>query len=93
MVLYDYLCMECGLFEVNRPIGTADRCENCPICGQPAERTYSSPAVTSPRSELSRARDAAERSAHEPGVVNGPPPRAARQPKSTNPLHARLPRP
>lgn len=93
MALFDYLCAECGPFEISRPIGTAESFEHCPACGHLAERTYSAPAVTSPGSALSRARDAAERSAHEPGVVNGTPPRTARQPKSTNPLHARLPRP
>lgn len=93
MALYDYLCAECGPFEVSRPIGTAGQRESCPECGQPAERTYSAPAVTSPGSAVGRAREAAERSAHEPGLVNGTPPRAARQPGSTNPLHAKLPRP
>ncbi|MDQ3864775.1 MAG: zinc ribbon domain-containing protein [Actinomycetota bacterium] len=93
MALYDYLCKECGPFEVSRPLGTAGPREGCPICGRTAGRTYGPPAVTSPRSALNRAREAADRSAHEPRVLSGPPPRAARRPHSPNPLHAKLPRP
>ena len=93
MALYDYLCAGCDPFEVSRPIGAAGPREGCPYCGSPAERTYSPPAVTSPRSAPNRAREEAARSAHEPRVVSGPPPRAALRPRSPNPLHAKLPRP
>jgi putative FmdB family regulatory protein len=93
VVLYDYLCKNCGPFEVSRPIGTPGPSEGCPICGCPAGRMYSAPAVTSPRSAANRAREAAEGSAHEPRMVSNPPPRAARRTRPTNPLHAKLPRP
>lgn len=93
MALYDYLCVGCGPFEVRRPIGTAGTRESCPDCGRPAERKYGPPAVTSPRSALKRARETAERSAHEPEVLRGSPPRAVRRQRSPNPLHTKLPRP
>ena len=93
MVLYDYLCAGCGAFEVRRPIGTARTREGCPGCGRPGERTYGPPAVTSPRSALNRARETDERSAHEPRVLGGPPPRTVLGRRRPNPLHARLPKP
>jgi putative FmdB family regulatory protein len=93
VALYDYLCVGYGPFEVSRPIGTAGPREGCPNCGRAAARTYGAPAVTSPRSAVNRAREAAEGSAHEPRVVSDPPPRAARCKGRPNPLHAELPRP
>jgi putative FmdB family regulatory protein len=94
VALYDYLCARCGPFEVSWPIGTAGPREGCPNCGRPAGRTYSVPAVISPaRSALNRAREAAERSAHEPRIVSVPPPRATGRKRQPNPLHAKLPRP
>src|SRR5215212_8570131 len=93
VALYDYLCAGCGPFEVSRPIGTAGPRESCSTCGRPAERTYSPPAVTSPQSALNRARETADRSAHEPRITSGPPPRTARRQRSPNPLHVKLPRP
>ena len=93
MALYDYLCAECGPFEVSLPIGTAGPREGCPVCGRPAARTYGAPAVTSPRSALNHAREEADRSAHEPRVLSGPPSRTAFDQRSPNPLHAKLPRP
>jgi putative FmdB family regulatory protein len=93
VVLYQYLCAGCGPFEVSRPIGTAGPREGCPACGRLAARTFSTPALTSPRSAPNRVREAADRSAHEPRLVSGPPPRAARSRRSFNPLHVKLPRP
>lgn len=92
MARYDYVCGDCGTFEVVRAIATAAAQERCPACGGGAVRVFSPPALTSPRSPLRAARDAADRSAHEPAVVGRSPsgPRRARPP---NPLHARLPRP
>ena len=92
MARYEYVCGDCGSFEIVRPIGTAEAQERCPSCDRRAERVFSPPALTSPRSPLRVACEAADRSAHEPTVVGRAPsgPRRARPP---NPLHARLPRP
>jgi putative FmdB family regulatory protein len=96
MARYDYLCRRCGRVELTLPMGAAAEEEGCPDCGGPARRVYTAPALGSGRSPLARAREAAARSAHEPAVVRrplpgAPPPR--RVARSTNPLHARLPRP
>jgi putative FmdB family regulatory protein len=93
MASYDYVCGQCGVFEVVRAIDAPVREQTCPVCGGAATRVYASPALISPRSALRRAREAAELSAHEPAVRHSllaPPPRSAR---SRNPLHVRLPRP
>ena len=93
MARYDYVCGQCGVFEVVRPIDAPVREQACPACGGAATRVYAAPAITSPLSALRRVRDAAELSAHEPAVrhnLPAPPRRNARPP---NPLHARLPRP
>ncbi len=93
MARYDYVCGECGVFEVVRPIDAPVCEQTCAMCGGRARRVYASPAITSPRSALRRMRDAAERSAHEPAVrhsLPAPPRRSVRPP---NPLHARLPKP
>jgi putative FmdB family regulatory protein len=89
---YDYVCPSCGVFEVVRPMATATRHEPCPACGEQGGRVFSPPALTSPRSPLRRAREAADRSAHEPTVTSGTSP-SPRRPAPSNPLHARLPRP
>ena len=74
MARYEYTCPACGDFEVARPIGTAADAEPCPACGRRSPRRFSAPALTSPRSPLRQAHEAAERSAHEPVVTNLPRP-------------------
>jgi hypothetical protein len=76
-------------------MGEAASAETCPACGDAAQRVYTAPALTAPNAPLRRARDAADRSAHEPAVTTGgPPPQARPRPaRPPNPLHAKLPRP
>lgn len=94
MARYDYVCGQCGVFEVARPIDAAATAEQaCAACGGAARRVYAAPALTSPSSVLRRAQDAAALSAHEPAVRHGIPAPAARSRRPTNPLQARLPRP
>jgi putative FmdB family regulatory protein len=93
VALYEYACRSCGPFEVRRALGSAPGEEACPRCGAPAARVFGAPAIASPGSPLARAREAAERSAHEPAVVRGAPPPDRRVRRSANPLHANLPRP
>lgn len=90
---YEYACERCGPFELERPIATAAAQEPCPRCGAVAPRRFTAPALTAPRAPRRRAREAADRSAHEPEVVAAPPPRPRAAPPPANPLHARLPRP
>jgi len=81
------------VFEAVRPIGVAAAQEHCPACGRDAARVFSPPVVTSPGSPLRRAREAADRSAHEPAVSGRPPSPPRRRAGPRNPLHAKLPRP
>jgi putative FmdB family regulatory protein len=92
MAKYDYMCGQCGVFEVVRPIDASVRDQACPTCGSAATRLYAPPAITSPRSALRRAQDAAELSAHEPTVHHGLPARTHRNTRPPNPLDTRLPR-
>jgi putative FmdB family regulatory protein len=91
VALYDYRCDTCGSFEVFRPLGAAREQENCPECGSLSGRRFGTGGLTAPASPARQAWEAAARTASEPGV-SGPPP-ARPRPRSTNPLHARLPRP
>ena len=91
--LYVYHCLSCGAFEVRRTMAALAPRETCPGCGSLAKRVYGAPAVTSPSSPLTRAREVADRSAHEPQVARGRPLRGGQRPRPTNPLHAKLPRP
>ncbi|WP_078861647.1 FmdB family zinc ribbon protein [Streptomyces sp. NRRL F-5650] len=94
MARYDYTCGRCGVFEVVRPIDAPEpEPPTCATCGGATTRVYAPPALTSPRSALRRARDAAEASAHEPAVLRSPPAPPRRPARPPNPLHARLPKP
>ncbi len=93
MARYDYMCRHCGVFEVTRPIDAPVGAQVCTTCGGTAMRVFSPPALTSPDSTLRRARDSAERSAHEPEVRTNLPARPRGTAHPPNPLHARLPRP
>lgn len=93
MAHYDYRCRTCGVFEVTRPVHAAASQQSCPRCGAPARRLFTPPALVAGETARSRAVEVDRRSAHEPAVVTGPPPRAARPRRPVNPLHATLPRP
>jgi len=96
MATFDYRCPSCGSFEIRSPVGRAQASAECPRCGATASRVFSAPALLSGDTPLSRAVEADRRSAHEPAVVAAPPaarPRAALPRRSSNPLHAKLPRP
>jgi putative FmdB family regulatory protein len=92
VALYDYACRACGVVERSLPIGAAPSSLPCPQCGAPARRVFTPPAIGATDTPLRRAHEAAARSADEPAVVRGPPPRPPPR-RSANPLHARLPRP
>lgn len=92
MALYEYACAECGSFEIALPIGTAPAAARCAACGAEAPRRFSPPSLTAPTASLRRAREGAERSAHEPAITGAPPPIQRGRPRRPNPLHAGLPR-
>jgi putative FmdB family regulatory protein len=92
---YPHRCPSCGPFEVVRPMAAAGAPVDCPTCGQPGRRTFGAPALRSGHTGARAAIEAGERSAEAPQVVRSipttGPPRPVRT--TTDPRHARLPRP
>ena len=94
MPTYDYRCAGCGEFEVRRPMAESAIPARCPGCGHPAARVFGAPALSGLDPTVRRALDAGARSAESPQVVRSVPGRSRRAtPVSTDPRHARLPRP
>jgi hypothetical protein len=66
----------------------------CPACGEPGRRTFGAPALRGLTAGVRAAVEAGERSAEAPDVVRRVPPAGRRTARtSTDPRHARLPRP
>ncbi|MHA6794211.1 FmdB family zinc ribbon protein [Pseudonocardia bannensis] len=99
MPTYAYHCPNCGGFDLVRPMSEVDAVAVCPGCGMRGRRVFGAPALRRMDARLRRALDAGERSADSPQVVTAVPPRSAdRRPGratryTTDPRHARLPRP
>jgi putative FmdB family regulatory protein len=91
---YGYQCPACGRFDLVRPMVDAGTSADCPKCGHGARRVYGSPALRALDPGLRRALDASESSADVPDVVTTVPGRPrGRNHITTDPRHARLPRP
>lgn len=87
MAIYEYQCVEDGVFEINRPIGTAPAAVVCALCGHEAARIVSAPRlVTRGRSAWRAAMDRAEKSRYEPQVVSSVPSAGARSRTRVLPL-------
>ncbi len=97
MAIYEYRCEQDGVFEVNRPLGTAPESVTCSVCGGEARRVFSVPMVRrGSRTALFAAIDRAEKSREQPEVVSSVPSAGARRHTPVLPLTptlARLPRP
>lgn len=94
MAVYSYRCVECGPFEAWRPIQLRRDREACPSCGFAAARVFTAPRLSRLSPDLRGALDASGRSADRPDVVSTIPAGARRRPAVTSdPRHARLPRP
>jgi hypothetical protein len=66
----------------------------CPDCASPAARVFGAPALRGLDPAVRRALDTGARSAESPQIVTSVPGRSRRAtPLSTDPRHARLPRP
>lgn len=93
MPTYSYRCA-CGPFDLLRAMAAADEPAACPVCGESSRRTFAAPALRRLNPGVTAAVEAGERSAEAPDVVRAVP-RAGRRPvrTSTDPRHARLPRP
>ena len=91
---YGFQCPACGRFDVIRPMADAGAPAACPTCGQDGHRTFGAPALRALDPDLRRALDAGARSADVPDVVTTVPGRSRRSTAiTTDPRHARLPRP
>jgi putative FmdB family regulatory protein len=93
MVTYSYRCRRCGDVDVRAPMGSAEPRRACPRCGEWAVRRFTAPRVGRGDVAVWRARERTERSAEQPEVVSGLPPRQGGPRVSRDPRHARLPRP
>ena len=93
MPMYTYRCPGCGPFDVVAPMTRSRDERSCPTCASPADRVFSPPGLRQVDPSLRRARDAEERSRHEPTVTTSVPPSSKPAPVSRDPRHARLPRP
>ena len=94
MPTYGFSCGQCGDFTVVRPMAAATATADCPDCGHTARRRFVSPALRALDDSLRQAHDAGERSADSPQIVSSVPGRSRRATRVTSdPRHARLPRP
>jgi putative FmdB family regulatory protein len=94
MPTYRYRCDACGSFDLIRPMSAVVTSEPCPECGGAAGRVFGLPGVTFVDPNLRGALDASAGSADSPAVVRSVPGRSRRAtPITTDPRHAKLPRP
>ena len=96
MATYQYRCVQDGVFDVSRPIGTATPTSQCPVCKNEAVRIFRAPMLSLAPRALVAAIDRTEKTSDEPEMVSAVPPRAVRtrNPTATqNPALQRLPRP
>jgi putative FmdB family regulatory protein len=91
---YSHRCPSCGPFDVIRPMAAAGSPADCPGCGGPGRRTFGAPALRATPAGVRAAVEAGERSAEAPEVVRALPAGGRRPARhTTDPRHARLPRP
>ncbi|HLL57303.1 MAG TPA: zinc ribbon domain-containing protein [Rubrobacteraceae bacterium] len=72
MAIYDFVCEDCGSFEQRRSFAESGAPAACPSCGREARRVYSMPNTRRMPDALSGAMNRAEKSAHEPEVIQRP---------------------
>ncbi|WP_424808124.1 FmdB family zinc ribbon protein [Rhodococcus sp. 27YEA15] len=95
MPLYEFRCTGCGPAERSFAMADVPSSIRCPGCGLESRRAVSPPRLSHGASAAMGLLDSTARSAHEPAVVRGRLPGAARTitPTTSNPLHRKLPRP
>jgi putative FmdB family regulatory protein len=71
MATYEFRCADCGPFDVVLPMGAASPYRECPRCGEPGRRVFSSPHLSRMSPALAGAFAREERSRDEPEVVGG----------------------
>ena len=95
MPTYSYRCAACGPFDLVRPMAAAPEPAPCLACGGPSSRIFAAPALRRLDPGVRDAVEAGERSAEAPDVVRRLPTAGRRRTTrtTTDPRHARLPRP
>jgi putative FmdB family regulatory protein len=96
MTLYEYRCERHGVFDDDRPFGTAPESTACPDCEGEARRVFSKPLLSFAPRALVAALEHEEKTSSEPDVVTSlpPSPRHRRTPVlPLTPTLRRLPRP
>lgn len=95
MPTYIFRCAECGDHERFFNMSAVPDVAACPACGSTSPRRPVGASLGIGPTPAMRALDASARSAYAPTVVSAPPPGLGRRRRTTssNPLHARLPRP
>ena len=94
MPVYQFHCADCGRFDASFRMADVPDFTEC-ACGAPARRGVSSPAFGRGGSAM-QLMDATRATADTPAVVDRVPPSGTPRRatgRSTNPLHAKLPRP
>lgn len=92
MVHYLYRCAERHDTVHDAPIGTSPQQLDC-VCGQPATRVLTAPMLATMPPARQQAVESAQASAERPAVVTQPPPPTRPTATTSDPRHARLPRP
>lgn len=95
MPIYEFRCASEHEHERSVPISERDQQATCPRCGAPTHRRISAPRLGRLGSSAGRMIERSEASAHQPAVVDRVPGngRSAGTRITTDPRHARLPRP
>ncbi len=90
---YEYVCAECGRFDIRSPIGAARPQLACPTCHADARRVFSPPMLGLLPKPWAALAQQEEQSGDEPAVVSQIPPKAGRTQAAVHPALAQLPRP
>jgi putative FmdB family regulatory protein len=73
MPIYEYECVEHGVFEDQRSIARSDEDGPCPVCEKHSPRIVSAPNLGRMERSQVKAMDRNEKSRHEPRVVQTAP--------------------
>lgn len=96
MVTYQYVCDADSEIEVNLPMGTAPSSVECPACGEPARRVFSSPRISAVDQRRMNLIDSTKATAERPEIVTSIPSDGKRRKQRMappDPRLQRLPRP
>jgi putative FmdB family regulatory protein len=85
MPIYEYECLEHGVFEEQRKVAESGASGACPRCRQASPRIVSAPSLGRLERSQVRAIERNEKSRHEPRVVRTEP---ARTPSESRPMRS-----